>query len=268
MKNKKRILAVIGTFLILGIVALNLFLSSIYRLPILTYHSIDYTADAKDRLTVSPENFARQMKYLRDFSYNVIPLEKAVWYIANKKRPPRKTVAITMDDGYRNNYTNAYPAMKKYNIPVTIFVITGKIGRPAFMDWDEVGELARSGVVDIESHTKSHKWITGLDDGALKDELEDSKKIIEENTGREVKFICYPMGGYDGRVKEAAKAAGYKAGFATKPTRFAPNYDVYEIKRIRISPTANNLFVFGIKVSGYHAFFKVLSSERRDDLNI
>ena len=72
------------------------------------------------------------------------------------------------------------------------------------------------------------------------------------------------MGSYDERVKTAAKAAGYKAGFATKPTRISPNYDAYEIKRVRISPTANNLFVFWIKVSGYHAFFRIIQNDYKD----
>ena len=72
------------------------------------------------------------------------------------------------------------------------------------------------------------------------------------------------MGSYDERVKKAAKDAGYKAAFATKPTRLDSNYDIYEIKRVRISPTANNLFVFKIKLSGYHAFFRIIQNDYKD----
>lgn len=264
MRLRKRLIVVFGVFLIALILALNIFLHSIYRLPVLMYHSIDYTSDKNDRMTVSPEVFARQMGYLHDKGYNVIPLEKAVWYIETKTRPPSKTVAVTIDDGYENNYTYAWPALKKYDIPATIFVIVGLVGKEGFMEWPEIKELADSGIIDIESHTISHLWLTGLDDISLKYELVESKRILEGHLGKDIKFLCYPMGGYDERVKKAVRDAGYKAAFATKPTMLAPGHDIYEIKRVRISPTANNLFVFKIKVSGYHAFFRVIQNDYKD----
>lgn len=261
MQRKTGILILCGILLVVSVAALKTFLDSVYRLPILMYHSIDYTADKKNKITVSPEAFTRQMKFLRDNGYNVIPLNEAVYYIKDKKRPPSKTLAITLDDGYENNYKNAFPAARKYNIPITIFVVTDIVGRKGYLTWEEIKEMSDSGVVDIESHTRSHPWLTGLDGGALKEELEDSKKILEEKLGKKIDYVCYPMGGYNERVKKAAGAAGYKAAFATKPRRPASDYDLFEIKRVRISPTADNLFVFFIKVSGYHTFFRVLSSD-------
>ena len=264
MRLSKRSLFTFGIFLIAFVFTLSIFLNSVYRLPILMYHSIDYTSDKNNRLTISPEAFARQMGYLHDKGYNVIPLEKAVWYIETKATPPSKTVAITIDDGYENNYTYAYPVLKKYHIPVTIFVIVGLVGKEGFMNWDEIKELSDSGIIDIESHSISHPWLTGLDDEKLKDELVKSKSILEHNLNKPIEFLCYPMGGYDERVKLAVKAAGYKAAFATKPTRVSPNYDIYEIKRVRISPNINNLLAFRIKTSGYHAFFRVIQNDYKD----
>src|SRR3989338_3649321 len=120
MKISKRKFTIFGISFILAAVAFNIFLNSIYSLPVLMYHSIDYTNDRKDKMVVSPEAFERQMKFLHDGSYNVVPLEKAVEYIKTGKKPPHKTLAITMDDGYYNNYQHAYPVLKKYNIPAAI----------------------------------------------------------------------------------------------------------------------------------------------------
>lgn len=261
MRSRKRFLIICGIFLAVLTLSLKIFLTSIYRLPVLMYHSIGYTSDKSDRRVIAPEVFAKQMKYLNDKGYNVIPIREAVRYIEEKKMPPPRTVAITLDDGYEDNYKYAYPVLKRYRIPATIFVITNLVGKSSFMDWDEIKELASSGIVDIESHTLSHPWLTGLDDKKLKEELVESKRVLELNLGKDIDFLCYPMGGYNERVKVFARAAGYKAAFATKPTRLAPNYDIYEIKRVRISPAANNLLVYRIKVSGYHAFFRVIHDD-------
>ena len=196
------------------------------------------------------------MKYLRDKGYNVITLKEAVSYIGQRRRLPRKTVAITIDDGYENNFVSAYPILKKYGVPATIFVITGKIGSEGFVTWDEIKEMSDSGIIDIESHTKEHKWLTGLDDKTLEDELEGSKKILESRLGKEVPFVCYPMGGYNERVETVARSAGYKAAFGTKRRRISARGDPYAISRVRISSTADNLFIFAIKISGYYSFFK------------
>jgi peptidoglycan/xylan/chitin deacetylase (PgdA/CDA1 family) len=265
MPRRKRILALTGVLLIVAAFAANASLNSIYRLPILMYHSIEPSPrGSTDRLIVSPEAFEKQMAFLRARGYNVIRLDEAVNIIRDKKPAPRKTVAITLDDGYENNYRYAYPVLKKYEVPVTIFIVTNFVGRKGFLTWSQISEMSGSGLVDFESHTKTHYWLTEVTDAKLRDELTASKAALESRLGEKARFLCYPMGNYDERVKSAARAAGYEAAFATKPTRISPNYDVYEIKRVRISRTADNLFVFWIKVSGYHAFFRVLDAHYRD----
>lgn len=92
MNRKQKILLSCGIFLVILFIGFKIFLDSIYCLPILMYHRIDYTSDKKDKITVSPDVFARQMKFLHDRKYNVIPLDKAVAYIAGKKaRLPRQS---------------------------------------------------------------------------------------------------------------------------------------------------------------------------------
>jgi len=91
-----------------------------------------------------------------------------------------------------------------------------------------------------------------------------AKKVLEDKLQKHIDYLCYPMGGYDERVEKAARRAGYKAAFGTKPTRLVPRPDMYAIKRVRISRTADNPFVFAIKLSGYHAFFRVIMNDYKE----
>ncbi|MFA5144203.1 MAG: polysaccharide deacetylase family protein [Candidatus Omnitrophota bacterium] len=236
-------------------VAAVIAVKSAYVVPILMYHSID-SGNKDTKLSVSPESFARQMEFLYKNHYNVVSLEKAAAYIKRKDMPPRKTVAITFDDGFRNNYLYAYPVLKKYGLPATMFIVVDWVGTsPNFMNWDEIREMADSGIIAIGSHSKEHHWLLNSSDDILKQELGWSRRILEERTGRRVSSFCYPMGAFDGRAKAAAAAAGYVCAVST-PSESASAEDVYALKRVRISRSSDNLLVFWAETTGLYAFFK------------
>ncbi len=260
-RTGRRFVIALGIFAIAAAIVLSLFLNSIYRLPILMYHAVDEVSGPRNRLVVPPEIFANQMRYLHERGYAVVTLDEAVSYITQNRRLPRKTVAITFDDGYENNYTYAYPVLVKYHIPAAIFVIVRLVGTEGFLTWDQIREMSRSGIVNIESHSTSHLWLTGLDARKLKEELESSRKVLEDALNKKVRYLCYPMGGYDERVKSAAREAGYSAAFATKPKTLLRAPDLYAIDRVKISLSSDNPFVFAIKVSGYHAFFRTFKDD-------
>jgi len=87
-------------------------------------------------------------------------------------------------------------------------------------------------------------------------ELADSKRMLESRLGKSVDYLCYPLGAHDDRIKELVKEAGYKAAVATNPGRFKPADDIFAIKRVRISRSSDNLFVFWIETSGYYNFMR------------
>ncbi|MCX5678401.1 MAG: polysaccharide deacetylase family protein [Candidatus Omnitrophica bacterium] len=257
--KKFRIIAVSAVFLIIGSAAF-VFMKTAYVVPVLMYHAIDYN-DKVTKLSVSPESFEKQMKFLHENKYNVVTLEKLVSYIKNKDKIPPKTVVITLDDGFYNNYQFAYPVLKKYDIPATIFVIVEKIGQPGWLSWKDIKEMSDSGVITIGSHTLSHKWLTDLGTKQLKSELSLSKAMLEEKIGKPVNVLCYPIGAHNQRVEREAGLAGYTCAVATNPGRFSPIDDIYSIKRIKVSRTSDNLFVFWLEASGYYTWVK----ERRDN---
>ncbi|PIQ89062.1 MAG: polysaccharide deacetylase [Candidatus Omnitrophica bacterium CG11_big_fil_rev_8_21_14_0_20_42_13] len=256
---KKKIIVLL--LIIAGFFLLNIPAKQAYVLPILMYHKIDKEESLKTKLAVSPEAFEKQMAFLKRCKYNTVSLKEAVELIKAKKKIPHNTVVITFDDGYENNYTKAYPVLKKYNIPATIFVIVDFIGRPGYFTAEQVKELSGSGLVTIGSHTLEHKVLTQIDDLYLDKEIFYSKKILEVFTKKPVELLCYPLGAFNEKVRQKVIDAGYIAAVATNPGKDYPKDDIYALKRIRISENSANMFIFWAEISGYYTFIK----EHRDD---
>lgn len=254
---------IIGFILLVG--AGKIFLDAIYVPVIIMYHSVGPEETALEsgyggKLNVSPEAFGKQMKFLRDKNYNVIPLTEFIERVKKGEKIPHKTLAITFDDGLKNNFTNAYPVLKKYGLPATMFVITDFIGEEDFITWSQIREMQDGGIF-IGSHTMSHVWLPSLNEEGIREELAVSKKILERMTQRDITTLSYPLGAFDERVKKIAEETGYIGAVTTNPGRKYPKNDPYALKRIRISMTSGSLLTFWIETSGYYTFIK----EVRDD---
>ncbi|OGW75261.1 MAG: hypothetical protein A2Z72_00835 [Omnitrophica bacterium RBG_13_46_9] len=243
----------------------KLFLDAVYVPAILMYHSIgEEDAAALDgygsKLNVRPETFSKQMKFLKDKGYKIISLDELIRRVDKGEKVPHKTAAITFDDGLRNNFINAYPVLKKYGFPATIFVATDFVGKENFLTWDDIRTMQK-GNISIGNHTVSHRWLPSLDDDSLRRELVDSKEILERMISGRVKVLSYPLGGFDERARALAKDAGYIGAVATNPGWGYPKNDIYALKRVRISMTSDNLFVFWVETSGYYTFIKEIRDE-------
>lgn len=260
MRNikKKIVLAALCAFFIVLIAMVSYVeLRSASVVPILMYHSFQAEEDILIPY-VSPEIFAHQMEFLAKNNYNVVGPDKIVAYMTRKEAMPAKTVAITADDGYYNFYENAYPVLKKYNLPATFFIVTDKIGVGGYLGWRELREMSDSGLITIASHTKSHPWIpaASVDKEKLWDELAGSKKILEKGLNKRVDFISYPCGAFNDLAKDTAKLAGYKGAFTTNPDRRSDINDIYAIRRIKMSSSSVSPVILWGKISRYYAWFK------------
>jgi len=242
------------------ILALSNYLRVIYQVPVLMYHSVNPKSDeVLKRLIVKPESFARQMKFLKEHHYNVVSLEELGAMLRDKKKIPYKTVAITFDDGYKDNYIYAYPVLNKLQIPATIFVIYDEVGRPQQdrLSWDEIAEMRSSGLITIGSHTLGPVPLVDIKSEAeLRRQIIDSREMFEQKLQAPVNTFCYVGGMFTPHIKELVKEAGYKYAVATALGRRHPNDDVYAIKRIRISSSSDNLMDFWVRVSGYYNSFR------------
>lgn len=261
MRKDKKLVFILGTSAVLFFLAVN-FMRHNYVVPILMYHSVDIKPAPKNRLAVSVTSFERQMRFLKKHRYNVIFLEALGDLIRDNKKVPARTLVITFDDGYKNNYDYAFPVLKKYNLAATVFVIIDEIGRYDRLTWDQIRQMQGSGVVAFGSHSLGPQPLVDIKtDEELKRQIFDSKKILGERLGGESTTFSYPEGRFNPKIREMVIAAGYKAAVTTSPGKKFPSGDVFALKRLRISSTSDNLFVFWIEISGIYTFIK----EHRDD---
>jgi peptidoglycan/xylan/chitin deacetylase (PgdA/CDA1 family) len=236
------------------------FFSKQYAVPILMYHSVNPVSDReRNRLIVPVEIFDRQMRFLKEHNYNVVSLDSLIPLLEAKKKIPPKTVAITFDDGYKDNYTYAFPILKKYQLPATNFIIVQEVGRSQDdrLSWKQIKEMQDSGLIKIGSHSIGPDPLYKMKtEQELRRQIFDSKKILEEKLECKVFAFSYPEGMFDLHMRELVKEAGYKMAVATKPGKEFANNDLFALKRQRISANSGDGIVFWAQASGYYQFFK------------
>jgi peptidoglycan/xylan/chitin deacetylase (PgdA/CDA1 family) len=202
-----------------------------YTVPVLMYHSIKYQDGNPVRM--SQDRFEAQMKWLSGNGYTTLTMDELFDHISKEKTFSPKSVVIAFDDGYRDNYTNAFPIIKKYGIHATIFMITGSIGHNDYLTADQIKEMSANGV-DIQGHTVHHPNLDELAYDKQYNELKDSKECLEKLTGKTVQYIAYPMGRYNDNTIKALKALGYKMAFKMSGG-FASVYDSrYLVNRVYV----------------------------------
>jgi peptidoglycan/xylan/chitin deacetylase (PgdA/CDA1 family) len=209
------------------------------RVPVLMYHYIRRGILPRDRipyiLTVTPEDFDKQLGFLSSEGYQTISLNDLYDSLENKTPLPKKSVILTFDDGYKDFYTNVFPLLKKYNFRAVNFFITGYTSNSLYMNWDELREIHESGLVDIESHTLSHFDLTKIPLEVAMREIFDSKKILEENLKKKVNYFAYPYGSYNNLIVDLVKKAGYKLAFSTNPGVDLHSSEQFFLKRVTVS---------------------------------
>lgn len=211
------------------------------KIMVLNYHKID---NMNISLSVLPKDFEAQMEYLQKNNYHTITPDELYESLAGTGSLPENPVLITFDDGYLDNYKNAYPILKKYGFKATIFVVTSFMGtQKNYLNWEQARELELNGI-SIESHTVSHKSMTELNDDQLRAELVDSKKSIEDHLGKRVDYIAYPTGTYNLHIAELVREAGYKAAFTIKYGNVDKASNLYALERVPVFHTEDTFKSF------------------------
>jgi peptidoglycan/xylan/chitin deacetylase (PgdA/CDA1 family) len=182
------------------------------------YH--DFSTNRSSKMKVSESSFEEQMRYLKDNDYKVITLDRFLNFMELQEQIPEKSVVITIDDGWKSLYTIAYPILKKYNFPATLFVYTDFIGGKKALTWNQIKELSNNGF-DIECHTKTHRYLTKFKTGenfdrffkSAVEELMVPKKLIKKRLNRDCTCLAYPYGKTSSLIAAMAKKQGYRAAF-------------------------------------------------------
>lgn len=192
-----------------------------FRVPILLYHR--FGATVADGMTITTPVFEAQMKYLHDNGYKVIPLRQLIDHYRGKAPAPGpKSVVIVEDDAHKSVYSDMLPIIKKYRYPVTIFTYPSAISNAKYaMTWDQLRELTKTGLFDIQSHTywhpnfkKERKKLSPVAlDTLVMSQLRKSKARLETELGSKVDMLAWPFGIYDDYLIKKASEAGYSATF-------------------------------------------------------
>jgi peptidoglycan/xylan/chitin deacetylase (PgdA/CDA1 family) len=223
---------------------------------ILAYHRVN-PWHKKDALTVSPENFERHIKYLIEKKFKQFSPEK---YFSNYSSSDivHSLFLVTFDDGYADNLWYALPVLKKFGIKPLIFLTVNYVGtedifkryrdkgKDRFLNWQEVKEMSADDVI-FGSHSLSHPHLPVVDKEKLWAEVAESKKILEDKTGKEVDFFCYPYGDFDQRVIESVQKAGYKGAFVTPGIKRKIKKSIYTLTRTGVYGH-NDFLTFRIKI--------------------
>lgn len=194
-----------------------------------------------DSYFVKIEQFEEQMKYLKENGYNVISMKEFIDYMYNKKDIPEKPVLITIDDGYKCIYDYAYPVLKKYNFPATLYLYQAFVpGGKSALSISEIKELAQNGF-DVGCHSNTHPVLTkknNLSDEEyiefLEKEIIEPKMYLEKILGLSIETFAYPYGSYSKETNFFVKKAGYKLAFSVLPSYNTKEDDRYSLKRTMI----------------------------------
>jgi len=190
------------------------------KIPILCYHNL---SPLRGSMNMTPERFESQVKYLKDNGFTIITLREAVDYLEGKRDSlPKKPIVITADDGWQSNFVYMLPIVKKYNIPVTLFIYPQTIseGKNA-LTWAQLKELQDTGLFDIQSHTYDHpnfkqakkRMSAEKYQAYVQNQMVKSKKVLEEKLDKKISFLAWPFGIYDEFLEKQAADAGYEMAF-------------------------------------------------------
>lgn len=185
------------------------------NIPVLMYHSINY--DPKfpgNQVRIPKAKFAAQMKWLHDNGYHTLTMSELYKAVENREQVPEKSVVLTFDDGYEDNYQNAYPILQEYGFKATIFMITNEIGdnKNGYLTAEELKTMQQNGI-DIECHTVHHLHLSKLSYQKQEEEISDAQQTLEKLLGRRVSYIAYPYGDYNAETLRITEKCGFKLGF-------------------------------------------------------
>ena len=219
-------------------------------IPVLMYHRIN-RPDPRSSLVVSPQSFYDQFRWLEENRFRFLSLDEVVDR-GGKTSFWNREVALTFDDGFRDNYENAFPLLIEKKRPAALFVVVNWVGQDDYLNWQEIRELSRQGVL-IGSHSLSHRWLPDIEDSReLEHEIASSKKKIEDKIGQGVKHFCYPVGGVSKRVTELVQKVGYRAAWvAGARPNIHPKNSSLCIRRQKVTPSDSNLIHFAVKAYGW-----------------
>lgn len=230
------------------------------EIPVIAYHKIDVpTKDIRVRgAFTSPKRFAKQISYLKKQGFVFYTASALIEYYLEHRRFPLKAITLTFDDGWKDNYTNAFPVLREHGIKATIFLVPSCIGQVSskvvaegesareHLSREDITEMSRHGI-EFGSHSVSHGLLHQLAPQEVEYEVEESKRQIENLLQQPCKVFAYPAGFFTVTAHAAVRKAGYIAAFSSV---YGPveELDIYALNRTEILRRDRFPFQFARKI--------------------
>lgn len=225
------------------------------QVVILQYHHISTATPAST--SISPADFRLHMQYLQDNDFTVVRLETAVNALRSGEPLPARAAVLTFDDGYTSVYEEAFPLLKEYGWPFTIFVPTGLIGsnQGLYASWDQLREMGAAGAT-LANHSVSHPYFLARsadEDGSgwlarIEQEIRESEATLARETGQNHQLLAYPYGEYDPALQAMVREMGY-VGIGQHSGPVGANSDFSALPRFPFSGIYASLTTFAVKVN-------------------
>ena len=243
-------------------------------LRILTYHRVN-DRHPHDRLTVAPRAFAAQMEALRESGRVVLSLAQALPALQGGEPVPAGAVALTFDDGYADNVTDALPILQHLGFQAAFFVVTGLMGTSRTLDryqaccdadrmmsWDQVRALRDRGHT-IGGHGRTHRELVGLRETEVRDEVEQCAENVQRETGERPRLFCYPRGSENALARRIVGEAGFVAACTVRPGANPPGTELFALRRTEVSGD-DTLTDFRLKLEGgFDAWHRLAQARHR-----
>lgn len=229
---------------------------------VLCYHRFE--EKPKDGMAVTPTVFETQMQALKENGFTVISMQDFLAWRRAEKSIPEKSCLITIDDGYRSAYDVAWPILRKHEYPFTMFIYTafikgGALSGGASLSWGELREMRDAGV-DIQSHTVNHQNLRTKKgkfqnqfptyEEWLKNEIADSRRLLEQHLGISVKALAYPYGNHNEEIRAIAMQSGYEAAFTVYGQRLTYHSPADQLGRYALESTKPKIFTDALAMVG------------------
>ena len=222
------------------------------KVPILMYHSISQTATPQFRpFTVSPRLFANQMAYLYQQGYKPITVTQFVTMRSQGDAAlPEKPIVLTFDDGFADFYHEALPVLEQYGFPATLYVITAFVDgtslwleregetKRRILTWQQLCEISMHGI-ECGAHSHSHPQLDVLHYEAARNEIFQSKRLLEEHLNQEVFSFAYPFGYFTRKIQQCVQKAGYTSACAVKHTTSSVTDNLFSLARLMVSASTS-----------------------------
>lgn len=212
--------------------------------PVLVYHHVraakPYPKSTWSwKMSVTPSVFEKQMQWIKDRGYTTVDLDTYVSIMKGEIPGPEKPIVITFDDNNITQYDVALPVLEKHKFVAVFYLVTNKLGQKSGVINNALALDMHKRGQDIESHTVTHRALTGLGPKQIEQELKDSKQALQTLLGKTVNHVAYPGTAHNKTVRDLAKAAGYVTGTLMDPRVATEKDDFFKVPRIMMTDDTN-----------------------------